>query len=168
MKKTIIALGLSSLITLCSSAAFCSQPAFALQENKSRLTQLDTRLDARTPLVVTQGFDALKDNDIEKAFRIWTGSGIPIIRDNASILTSTMPNVINTTTGKCIGYTVIDTLSLTTNTKIVYAESQHDSGALFWRLTVHQTPTKPAITSIDFNTDPSELFPMNLRGFLSR
>lgn len=168
MKKTLISLGLTSLIALYSSAALYSQPAFAFQETKSRLTQLKTRLDSRTPLFVTQGFDALKVNDIDKAFKIWTDSSIPVIRGNAPILTSTMSSIINNTVGKCIGYMVIDTLSLTTNTKIVYVESQHESGALFWRLTVHQTPTKPLITSIDFNTDPSKIIPMNDGGFLSR
>ncbi|MEM8828399.1 MAG: hypothetical protein AAGE96_03460 [Cyanobacteria bacterium P01_G01_bin.19] len=168
MKKTIIALGLTSLIALCGSVAMESQPAFALQENKSRLGRSNIVLKARTPSVVTQGFDALKVNDIEKAFTIWTNYSLPIIKDSASILTSTMPSLIDKSAGKCIGYTIIDTLSLSPNTKIVYAESQHESGALFWRLTVHQTPTKPVITSIDFNTDPSQLIPMNVEGFLYR
>ena len=63
MKKTIISLSLTSLIALWGSAIFYSQPVFALQETTSKLTQLKTRLDSRTPLFVIQGFDALGDNE---------------------------------------------------------------------------------------------------------
>ncbi len=111
-------------------------------------------------MIITRGFDSLVNSSAQEALTIWANQSIPMIRQNASMIVSMMEGLIENAVGECVGYDVIDILSLTEKTKIIFVESQHDEGALFWRFTVNESPKGLVITSMDFNTDPSQVMPI--------
>ena len=160
MQKVLIPLSLVALAIIWSPDIAYAKPTLALQSSESSVTQLKSRIRTRAPLIITRGFDALVNSGAQEALTLWSNHGIPIIRNNASIIGSTMEGLIDNAVGECVEYNVIDTLSLTEKTKIIFVESQHDEGALFWRFTVHESPKGPVITSMDFNTDPSKIMPI--------
>lgn len=160
MRKALIPLSLLAIAILWSPAIAYAEPIIALQSSESSITQLKSRIRTRAPLIVTKGFDALVNSGAQEALTIWTNYSIPILRNNASMMISTMEGFIENIVGQCVGYEVIDTLSLTQKTTIVFVESQHDEGALFWRFTVHESPNGPVITSMNFNADPSQIMPI--------
>ena len=160
MRKILISLGLTALTVFLNPVIAYPQSKLSVQSLENNPTLLRDRINARIPLIITKGFEALENNETKEAFEIWLKSSIPLIRNNLAVMANTMQGVLDNIVGKCIGYYVIATFSLTDKTTIIYVESQHEEGAFFWRFTVHETPNKPVITSLEFNTNPSEVMPL--------
>ena len=160
MRKILIPLSLLALTMLWNPNIAYAKPTLALQSSEGSITQLKNRINPRVPLIITRGFDSLVNSSAQEALTIWANQSIPMIRQNASMIVSMMEGLIENAVGECVGYDVIDILSLTEKTKIIFVESQHDEGALFWRFTVNESPKGLVITSMDFNTDPSQVMPI--------
>jgi hypothetical protein len=91
---------------------------------------------------------------------IWLRRSSPFLRNSAPLISSALQEVVKEAVGKCIGYSAIDSLSVTDNTQVVYVESQHEYGALFWAFTTYKSPSGWIISNLSFNASPNEIIPI--------
>ncbi len=158
MKKALICLCLAVAGILVSPGAI----SYARQSTLSPRVAIQTQINSRMPSIVTEGFESFKSGDVRTALNTWLEKSSPLFRNNAPLMSSTLQGVVKEAVGKCTGYSAIDTLSITDNTQVVFVESQHEYGALFWAFTTYKSPRGWIISNFTFNTDPSEVIPISI------
>ncbi len=156
MKKALICLCLAVAGLLVSPGVV----SYARQSTLSPRTAIPTQIDSRLPSIVTEGFELFKSGDVRAALNIWLGKSSPLLRNNAPLMSSALQGVVKEAVGECTGYSAIDILSVTDNTQVVFVESQHEYGALFWTFTTYKSPRGWIISDFHFNTDPTEVIPI--------
>ena len=119
-----------------------------------------TQIDSQMPSIVTKGFELFKSGDVSSALNIWLEQSSPLLQNNAPLMGTALQGVVKEAVGECTGYAAIDILSITDNTQVVFVESQHEYGALFWAFTTYKSPRGWIISDFHFNTDPSEVIPI--------
>jgi hypothetical protein len=113
--------------------------------------------------VVTEGFEALWSSSTEDAYNIWISHSVPFLKSFLSEGNQLLNYLLKTNLDKCISYSMIDTITLTENTQIVYIESLHKKGIAFWEFTVYKSAGRWLISAIDFNTDATDVIPIMLQ-----
>ena len=159
MKKTLICLFLTVAGILVSPGAVSyAEPSILSKtltvQNPINLQQL--------PSIITEGFEILKSVDFSAALSTWLKKSSPFLQSNAPLMKGTLQGVVQDAVGKCIGYSAIDSWFVTENTQIVFIESQHEHGALFWSFTTYKSPRGWIISDFTLNTDPSEVLPPSI------
>jgi len=161
MLKKLINIGLATTIILGSlgTISYAAQTPI-LPNFKNNIAQ--TSIKASSSSIVTEGFEKLCSGQTKDAFNLWLSHSIPPLRDRSTQITVSFASMPDTMIGKCNKYTMIGSVSLTTNTQVVYILSEHEKAPLFWQFVVYQTPQDWEIASIRCSTDPHEIIPPSM------
>ncbi len=173
MKKALIYLCLAVASIFISSEVISYEEPSTLSPKAAIQIQIDevqagsvvrrrSTLDSRLPSVITEGFEVFKSNDFRTALNIWLEKSSPLLQNNVPLISRTLEGVVREAVGECTGYAAIDILSVTDNTQLVFVESQHEYGALFWAFTTYKSPKGWIISDFQFNTDPYEVIPISI------
>ncbi|MDJ0735975.1 MAG: hypothetical protein QNJ47_18240 [Nostocaceae cyanobacterium] len=160
MLKNLISLGLATTVILGNLETVSQaqqKPISSRTEN--RITQVITKQNV--PSVITDGFKALCSGKTKDAYNIWLSHAIPIVRDTISStqVSESFGSMFEKMLGKCIEYSVIDSVSLTDKTQIIYFVSEHEKAAMFWQFTVYRSPDGWLISNFTSHTNPNEIIP---------
>ncbi len=158
MKKALICLCLAVTGILVSPGAI----SYARQSTLSPRVAIQTQIDSRVPSIVREGFEALESNDVKAALSVWLEKSSPLLRSNLPLVSSTLQGVVKEAVGECVGYSAIETFSVTDNSRVIWVESQHEYGAHFWAFTTYKSPKGWIISDFSFNTDPSKVIPIGI------
>lgn len=155
-----------ALIYLCLAVAsiFISSEVVSYEEPStlSPKAAIQIQIDSRLPSIITEGFEVFKSNDFRTALNIWLEKSSPLLQNNVPLMSRTLEGVVQEAVGECTGYAAIDKVSVTDNTQLVFVESQHEYGALFWAFTTYKSPKGWIISDFQFNTDPYEVIPISM------
>lgn len=153
MKNKLIYFILTSGVILASPGML----SYAQSAKFSNSTEITAQVSANSsPLSpMNEGFEACKDREMKAAIDIWQTNMPRVIANQLGAMEATISSIAD----KCLGYSVIYSASITDYTQIAFVESQHEQLAIFWKFTVTKTPTGWKISSLDMNTDPSEIMP---------
>ena len=159
MKKALICLCVALAgIVVSPVAATYGEPSI-LSKTLTVQNQIDSQ---QLPSIITEGVELLESNDFGAALEAWFEKSSPFLQSNAPLMKSTLQGVVQDAVGKCIGYSAIDSWFVTENTQIIFIESQHKHGALFWSFTTYKSPRGWIISDFTLNTDPSEVLPPSI------
>lgn len=163
MLKKLICLGLitSAILNNLGTIGY-AQPVLLLALSENQITQ--TQLKEVIPYEVTEGFEAFCTGKTNNPFSIWAEHSIPQMRivmaDSKAI--EGMKQLFEEITGRCIGYSVMGSTTISERTQVVYVESDHENAPLFWRFTVYRSPKGWLISGFNMNTNASEIIPENV------
>lgn len=159
MKKALICLCVALAgIVFSPGAVSYAEPSILSKalnvQNPSNLQQL--------PSIITEGFEILQSADFSAALSTWMKKSSPFLQSNIPLLKNTVQGVVQNVAGKCVGYSAIERLFITENTQIIYIESQHEHGALFWSFTIYKSPRGWIISDFKLNSDPADVLPPSI------
>ncbi|MBW4605015.1 MAG: hypothetical protein KME29_37075 [Calothrix sp. FI2-JRJ7] len=160
MLKKLLFMSLAATFFVASlgTASYGQKPSVLARENKLTLTNNNSN----NLSIVTEGFEALCFGSSKDAYTKWASHSIPILSNMINEKANGFDSILNTMVGKCTKYSVIGTAPLTKETQIVYVNSEHETGALFWKFLLYQGTDGWLISSVSFNTDPTDIVPESM------
>jgi hypothetical protein len=111
------------------------------------------------PDIIERGFEALKNQGIEAALDIWFPVKESSFIRRILVEISTGYQNVQDWMGSYLNYSLVYLHQVTDTTQVIYLESHHQSGSVFWDFVVSKGEGDWRINNFSMNSDPKEIIP---------
>ncbi|GAB1540760.1 hypothetical protein NUACC21_34290 [Scytonema sp. NUACC21] len=145
------------IFTSIGTVSYAQKPTKLVETNKMSQSQVNSNASSG----VIEGFEVFCSNSTKDPYNIWASHSSFFLKNSIIEFSNEHDNIFKTYLGKCISYSVIDTIFLTEKTQVVYIESLHERSIVFWDFTVYKRAGRWLISAFNFNVDATAIIPIS-------
>jgi hypothetical protein len=111
------------------------------------------------PDIIERGFETFKNQGIEAVLEIWLPVKESSLARSQMLKFSQLYPTVEEWLGSYLNHELLYLHQVTDTTQVVYIESHHQRGSLFWQFVVSSGETDWRVTNLNISTDPNLLIP---------